>query len=244
MCQRLRQLCFAAVIAVWTLPSQSQDSRLSFERIVSEQVDMAMPVNAVAGIGLSLVMSNELKRTKFDPANIWVLVPADLEGRVDVNITTVDGRYIGKLRFAARPGPRRWERITLETDKKEKRDEVLRDYTRDHIAYTVSVKRSQKSSNQPDVDWLLVSNEKPEQSSGKSAAMLLNSLGAETVFYKLKNSSRRMCGRIQDRLSRQFDVACEIPLADLLLLADARSELRIERVSGMERLDPVVVSLR
>lgn len=244
MCQRLRQLCLTAVIAVWVLPSQSQDSRLSFQRIVSEQVDMAMPVNAVTGIGMSLVMSNELKRGKFDPANIWVLVPAELKGVVEVDITTVDGRYLGKLEFSATPGPRRWERITLVTDPKKKRDEVLRDYTRDHIAYTVSVKRTQKGSHQPDADWLLVSSEKPEQSNGQSASVLLNSLGAETVFYKLKNASRRMCGRIQDRLSRQFDVACEIPLADLLLLADARSELRIERVSGMERLDPVVVSLR
>lgn len=240
MCPRLQTLCLAVALLTCALPSHSQDSRLSFKKIVSEQVDPSMPVNAVPGVGLSLVMPTESKRSKFDPVNIWILVPGDFAGDVDVGITTVDGRYLGKLLFAATPGPSRWEQVTLKTETP-RRDQILRDYTRDHIAYTVSVKRAK---GEPAVDWLLVATQRPEQSSGLSASVLLNSIGAETVFYKLKNAPRRMCRRIEDRLARHFDVACEVPLQDLLSLSGSSGALRIERVSGMERLDPVVVNFR
>jgi hypothetical protein len=240
MCQEFRRAWFLVLLAVWALPAQARDdSRLTFRRIVSERVDPAMPVNAVPGVGLALAASTE---AKLDPAKLWVLVPAEFVGDVTVSITTVDGRYLGTLLFAAAAGPRRWESISLATQSDE-RDAILGEYKRNHIAYAVSIKPAGAAAGTD--AWLLVASDDPGSGSDGVSAVLLQSVGAESVFYRLPGRKRQMCARIRDRRTRFFDTACEIALADLMQLADSPAgQLRIERVSGTEPLDPVVVALR
>lgn len=225
--------------------SCAAESRLERFEIVSEQVNPAMPVTAVTAVGLALASSQSPQARLPKPDTLWVRVPENLQGSVTVRLTAIDGRYVAVWKSKANGGPQRWEEITLPTtpERSVERDAILKEYARNQLAYVVSVSESSGTSRSE--AWLPVAGEEPGSAVELTTAVLLNSGGAELIFYKFPgDSTSKVCKPIEGQRARYFNTACELSLKQAQRLADSGDFLSIRRASGSEFLDPVQLTLR
>jgi hypothetical protein len=244
MCQEFRRIGYLFALSLGCALSAVGAPRLIYDGKITEHVDPAMPVNSVSAVGLALAANTSADATLSQPAKIWVYLPDEVTGTIEVRITTMDGRYVGQLEFALLSGPGGWEEIDLDTKVKQ-RDEILRQYTRHQLAYAVTIKQG---DNGP---WLPVASANPTNSeSAMKSAVLLNSAGAESVFYSHpKTKTRIRCKPVTGPRPRHFNTACEIGLNELLALSSGSpssspQELIIMRASGTRYLDPITLTLR
>ncbi len=217
--------------------------RLVFESVLSEEIDPSIPVNGESGaIGLAAAADKAKRANQND---VWIEIPEDLSGPVLLKITDIDGRYLGAFRYRAIAGPRRWERVRIRAGSRavqSRRNAALKQYSRDQLAYAISPMAGAPERGAP---LLLVASKNPNQHRKQKTSVLVNSLGAEEVFYRLSDSqTREPCQRVSGRPTRFYDYSCEVPLDALVAQDDTARTVKITRVLGANVLDPIVVRIR
>lgn len=235
------------LVALFSACPARADGRVHDLKVVSEQFNPAMPVKSVPGVGLAV--ASDSATAAIDPTRFWVRIPNDYAGPIHIRLTAVDGRYLSNVVAMVGAGSTAWIPIDLPSNHPEQRAEILEGYRRELLAYAVTAGMSKKHDNdhaETPEEWFLVSEQEPG-TERLTTAVLLSSAGAETVSYRLPDSSKRVpCRKIRGHKTRFFDTVCEIGLAEAESLADGKGPkvVNFSRIRGVDLLPAVELRLR
>jgi hypothetical protein len=239
-----------ALIGASTLRAQEQP-RAHFREIVTEAFDPSIRVaGTIPPVGLAMADADGQPRNYKD---IWVALPP-APGSIRLVINTVDGRYNATLLFDVAGGVSHWEHLEMASKDAARRDSILKDYSATQVAYAIEFHPNNgheepKTTGTAKDRWLLVAADDPSHNSDASGAVLVNSLGAQLVYYRLSgNKTPVRCTPITDRPTKIFDTVCRFPLDKILQVkrdADqAVPAMTIGRVRDAEPLEPLQVFLQ
>jgi hypothetical protein len=231
---------FGLTLLLLSLPVAG-GTRLRFDSIVAEQIDSSVPVSGGGAVGVAEASS--------DPAGapasrLWIRLPADQEGILEIKVSSVDGRYLSTQHYKLTKGAQGWEAFELRTGAGSKRDMLFKSYARDHVAFaaTLQPKPSAATQQKERLPLLLLSRVDPATTSRPlRTSILVNSLGAETVTIRVSGGNRQPCKPIRGVNTRVYDHACEV---DLDQFAAASSVAKITRIRGADILEPIVVTIQ
>jgi len=230
--------------------SAQEQPRAHFREIVEEAFDPSIRVaGTLPPVGLAMADADGQPPNYKD---IWVALPPAEPGIIRLVMNTVDGRYSATLLFDVVGGVSRWEHLEMASKDAARRDSILKDYSATQVAYAIEFHPDtghEKKTGTARSRWLLVAAEDPSHKPDALSAVLVNSMGAQLVYYRLfGNKTPVRCTRIADRPTKIFDMVCPFSLDTVLQAKRDRGQaaptMTIGRVRDAEPLEPLQVFLQ